>query len=69
MILPVFCIMNIIISHFAIMKAKKFIEQFPIISEQEKLLNELMDHIEGKGCVESCSQGCVKKNLKNNKKG
>lgn len=49
------------------MKTKNFIENFPIISEQEQLSNEIMDSLEGKGCAESCSQGCVKKNLKNNK--
>lgn len=51
-----------------VMDTKKFIKKFPIISEQEFLSNEIMDSLEGKGCTESCAQGCVKKNLKNNKK-
>lgn len=50
------------------MKTIKFIKQFPVITEQEKVSNEILDSLEGRGCVESCAQGCVKKNLKNNKK-
>lgn len=47
------------------METKKFIQKFPEITEQEQLSNEVLDSIEA-GCAESCSQGCKRKNLKNN---
>ncbi len=47
------------------METKKFIQKFPQITEQEELSNEVLDSIEA-GCAESCSQGCKRKNLKNN---
>ena len=47
------------------METKKFVQKFPEITEQEELSNEVLDSIEA-GCAESCSQGCKRKNLKNN---
>ncbi len=46
------------------METKKFIQKFPEITEQEQLSNEVLDSIEA-GCAESCSQGCKRKNMKN----
>lgn len=47
------------------METKEFIKDFPVLAAQELLSNEVLDSIEA-GCAESCSQGCKRKNLKNN---
>ncbi len=49
------------------METKKFIQEFPEITAQEQLSNEVLDSIEA-GCAESCAQGCKRKGLKNNNK-
>lgn len=46
------------------MDAKKFIQEFPEVTAQEQLSNEVLDSIEAGSCAESCSQGCSRKNLK-----
>ncbi len=45
------------------METKKFIQEFPEITDQEQLSNEVLDSIEA-GCAESCAQGCKRKGLK-----
>lgn len=45
------------------METNDFIKEFPEITNQEQLSNDVMDSIEA-GCAESCSQGCKRKNLK-----
>lgn len=42
---------------------KTFMEQFPSITEQEILTQQVMDSIEGGDCSESCLQGCSKKKM------
>lgn len=49
------------------METKEFIKEFPVLAAQELLSNEVLDSIEA-GCAESCSQGCKRKNLKNDNK-
>lgn len=42
---------------------KTFMDQFPSITEQEILTQEVMDSIEGGSCEESCLQGCKKRSM------
>lgn len=48
------------------MKTINFLTEFPDITNQEVIVTEIMDKIEGGKCTGVCAQGCLKKNIKNN---
>lgn len=50
------------------METKRFIQQFPGITEQEKVSDEILDSLIAGECREGCPNGCQNKNMKNDNK-